>query len=49
MDICHLALLPYVQVFITEKNLANTIKQAKLKPTTSVFSGICDWQETVED
>jgi len=45
VDTWHLSLLPYVDVYVTEKNLAGMIKQAGLKPEALVFSNIYDWQK----
>jgi len=45
VDAWHLALLPYVDVFVTEKNLADMIRQTGLKPRALVFSSICEWRE----
>jgi len=47
VDTYHLALLPYVDVFVTEKNLADMIKQAGLKSRALVFSSICEWRDAV--
>lgn len=49
VDVQHLALLPYVDVFITEKNLASMVKQAKVAGRTFVSSSIREWAERVCD
>jgi len=42
-DMQHLALLPYVNVFITEKNLADMIRQAKVGGSTLVYTDVTAW------
>ena len=42
-DMRHLALLPYVDVFVAEKNLVGVIEQAKVAGETFVYADIRDW------
>lgn len=45
-DLAHLAQLPYVDVFVTEGNMASLLGQARLGIPARVYNSIASWLDS---